>query len=1236
MEHELSADGARGDRRRDRLMGKLFKNTGRDRKMTNEESANEISDFLGNSDKLQITHPPPRPPPFQNAGPPSLALDTSKVGRYATGNDYENASLHSLASRSPPRPKKNKKGFIVRFADTYPEIIGEGGDECEAATAEIGRRKRSKSAPAPVAAQVPPAQNNQYPRQGGAIPDIPKVDDSFVPGPIRRTQTGLSSISPNPPSPVERKLTPEDASPPEPPKPQQQPRTIPAGETARSRFLDTDNRGDENRRSFIELHQQEQRRAEGQALAEAIRTASANSHHDWNDHIPGPDQPAQEIASNRRAPPAPVDTYEANNSNLARAKSARSPPSLQESVSSMLRTQSTRSPLPPPHREPVAARSPQPPPARNPSIKSPFPPFPSEEEAKPIRTPSTRSPLPPIPTHESTRAPLPPPPQDAVPDFDKRGMSPDELRIVTGQMSGSPASSYSNSILSTSDLSYKQTPVTQNPASRSFTSLPERTRSNTQDAGSAAGDEALETFNARTKHLYELFRLYAEQQKPLESSRPEDLCRAAVWWFLKGRKSLEVVIRNRPADAEDQRHLMARYQAYTDLAKGYWLAEVALPEIADGKYSPVTGELGELRQSLVSNLKKLSMSMQRNGFLPPDEPFLPQTMDKSIWIEYPALSQDIISLLNGVWGSALAAVQQPTRSVEPLEALPLGDSPKYFFYSRVNADVYLMEQGMDSMQTRFPCVLSVVRSCTRSDLNFMVASQNGSVSLRIQSEKKAGPSWHDVKWKPESCALELKMPRGFLLAIQCSQADFKVLWSIYDFSTKLQRYLYPKSDEIITHSIMLRGFHYFDSNPQGTRFPKEAVGQCQLCLFEKVLKESSPTGPRTFHRGFRVAVVTGPKIRTLSGVTHNYPPQFPVSFALLRGDQRAPLLQLDFNDGKDKGRMVLSFNDDQEREKFLRLLSGSYVHQDEEVVTEVHLEGMSMAQEVADTKGGFPGVQRLPWQRARVINDRYAGDIPPTVLAEKLRVEIDSMDKSGKGVVSTITDRINVAPGELRLRLGTRDILTLQVFRHPQADMTISLLDSAVPRDVTREFASLQNIIQRHISIRTYRFPSFKDLHAFQEGITGYTVLFDGVAQNLNISRRRMVVPIHKKWEAGTTRIQVVQQDKTVQLLAFFEDWHHGQCMGFVLKGTDVFESFLGRNGKAGLKLADCKFPLPKMPAEGATHTDDTAFLCLDMPEFAGEHDDITIFFDDSMERDRICSILPAPVKGSRLSRGKA
>lgn len=123
-----------------------------------------------------------------------------------------------------------------------------------------------------------------------------------------------------------------------------------------------------------------------------------------------------------------------------------------------------------------------------------------------------------------------------------------------------------------------------------------------------------------------------------------------------------------------------------------------------------------------------------------------------------------------------------------------------------------------------------------------------------------------------------------------------------------------------------------------------------------------------------------------------------------------------------------------------------------------------------------------------------------------------------------------------------------------------------------------------------------------------------------------MVVPIHKKWEASLARVQVVKQDKVIQLLAFFNDFNHGKCMNFVVKGTDRMEP-LGRAGKFGIRIVDAKFALPNMEEDAASD-----FVCLDMPEYPMEHDDITIAFDTesgmcTSHMERILLTLTRPVE---------
>jgi hypothetical protein len=101
-----------------------------------------------------------------------------------------------------------------------------------------------------------------------------------------------------------------------------------------------------------------------------------------------------------------------------------------------------------------------------------------------------------------------------------------------------------------------------------------------------------------------------------------------------------------------------------------------------------------------------------------------------------------------------------------------------------------------------------------------------------------------------------------------------------------------------------------------------------------------------------------------------------------------------------------------------------------------------------------------------------------------------------------------------------------------------------------------------------------------------------------------MVVPIYKRWEANLVRLQLLKYDRVMQLAAFFSDFDHGECMNFNLKSTDIFETF-NRSDKFFVRLVDAKFALPR------SGDDETkSFVCLDLPEYPGEHDDITIGFE--------------------------
>ncbi|CAN8098848.1 unnamed protein product [Discula destructiva] len=1093
-----------------RFMGKLF---GRDRKVSSShevpQSNNDLNDFLRRpDDPLPVAHPGPQmlqkldiatARRYPNAH--ELNSPTTPVPQSAPlGNHHVQLPLRARTQTKTTR-RSNKKGLVVRFVDTIPEIIGEGGDECALPTAEIGKRRRAQSAPHRPSPPIATQRLAQLQERDRSQSDTsPKLQDDFVPPPIKRTQTGLSHIRNYPDSPP---------LPPPTPPPIPDIVTIPAGNPRPAPSLDNSViSNDEKRKSFIEVAHARQREAEGMAFAEARRSMSASTEREW-----------EEQRQNAVVPSAPMETYTTSASQyIPESPDLQRRPPLDHSPGSVYSQETS----------PVISQ-------RWPSVRS----------QKLVDSPNMRTP---------------------VPD----GMTP---------------------------------------------------------PGVAPPDDALEIFLDRTRHLFALFRLSAEVVKPVTSSQPNDLARAALWWFLKGRTALETSIRDERRDPQHATQRLAhRQQAYADLAKTLWIFEEVLPQVMDSmgsRSSPVDAEVQDVGQTIMSQLRKLSSSMKRNGFLPPAEAFLPQTIDKTIWLEYPAINQDIIALLWGSWSSAIAAPQGTVTGLPLLAALPVGDTTELFCFNRYMVDLFLMEQGMEDQKFYFPCFLSVTRAPTQATLDVCIASQNGAVQLRISSNKKAGPSWTGVKWRSENCTLELKLPRGFIVVVKLRPQDFKALWGMQDFSAKAATTLQPRNQEQCVFRSALRSFQYFDSNPHSLAFPKEPVPGCEVALFEKIAKENSPTGPRVYHRGFRLAVVTSPAVKLLSAITHLYTAQVPIQFGFLRGEHGEPALLLRFDEGKSSGRMVMTFHDEPERLRFHGLLIGTLIQQDEKTYSEVPILGYSISETARS--GSIAGFSQLPWSRAKIINEDVEDTIPDTVLSERLRLVVDF--KCG-----SITDRINVGPGEMKIRLPVKDKTSLMILRPTQQDMTVALSESQTAKQLPGEMYQALQLTNRSQTVRTISFTSQRDLHEFQEALTGFKVHFDGAVSLFAISRRRMVVPIYKKWEATETRIQIVEsEDKIIQVLVFFENFHHGQCMSFQLKATDVFES-IKKGDKVGLKIDDAKFPLPLLPEEKKEPTDDMAFVCLDMPEIPGEHDDITILFEGEEQRDDFIKCLPAPVKGSKVS----
>ncbi|KAL5320921.1 hypothetical protein ACEPPN_011731 [Leptodophora sp. 'Broadleaf-Isolate-01'] len=757
-------------------------------------------------------------------------------------------------------------------------------------------------------------------------------------------------------------------------------------------------------------------------------------------------------------------------------------------------------------------------------------------------------------------------------------------------------------------------PVASNQVAESLGTLSRTSTLSIQDAALAVGDDALQEFQRRIGHLFTLFRLSTEASKPLSQCSLEELVRVSLWWFLKGRMNLETAVRDRPGTPQAQQaNYFMRAQAYADLAKSLWLTETVTsqyPEI-QSRQSTVNSnqDVLESRQSVLSSLRKLTMSMKRNNFLPPDPKDAPLTqgLDPSIWVR-------------GEGDQSLLYSQRLTSVRSLSEAMPLGDTSRTFQFGRMFVESTLVEAAAPQ-QYRCAVLISVVRGLKESSTTAVIASQDGALNLSIQSDKTRGLTWEDVRWRATQRIIEVSLPRGFMLLLHCNEQDFRTLWGMHDYEKRTQSVLAQRSGEELVFETILQSFQYFDQSQQPP-FPKEAQPECHFKLFEKTVIIKAATGPRTLHRGFRLGLNTSTKSKHLRCIDQDFSPSHPVQFGFLRGDGGSPALLLKIDDGKSKYTMVCTFHDANERIRFHTLLTGIALGQGEDVIAEAPITSFS----VADSDGDLSCLQPLQWQGFRFINyDHTDYQSDKTVLSENLRVAIDF--KGG-----SLTDRINVEPGELKLRLDVTSLTELKVLRQPQQDMTASVAESQVSKELPRELASiLLESIANSESTRKYTFPSLQELHLFQAALTGFAVVFDGIACSFNISRRRMVVPIYKKWDAATTRVQIVQREKVIQLVAFFDNFSHGKAMNFTLKSTDIFETSSSKK-TFSLRIVDAKFSLPKAQ-NGSEAGVDHEFVCLDMPEYPGEHDDVTIVFDTEAVRDSFAKALPAPTKiASRMA----
>ncbi|KAL8768068.1 MAG: hypothetical protein Q9209_005611 [Squamulea sp. 1 TL-2023] len=748
------------------------------------------------------------------------------------------------------------------------------------------------------------------------------------------------------------------------------------------------------------------------------------------------------------------------------------------------------------------------------------------------------------------------------------------------------------------------------------------------------GDDALQEFLTRVQPFRNVFLLGLDTRA---EPTLEQWVTAASWWFIKGRSGLESSVRLDARSAVPNEFIPTELpqilkQAYVDLAKAFWITS----EITPNRYPEVqkletkgtvpiasivrtflnvkTAELVQRHLAVASNLRALTMSMKRNNRMPPSGLEL-QGLDVRIFVPYPSLSPSAARLLSSDSPGEVAVNKHIEGSY--FFPMPVSDTERHFNYGRMFVDV-LLAQTKPEYQVRIPCLLSVLRERTDRDITIVIASQDGQVHLVVQPDANQRLSWRDVRWKTQHRYMEIDLRTNFDLQVYFDERDFKTIWGIHDYVHGVQKRGQATKSESLLYENILGSFQYFEQGKPAARFPAEVIGGCTLRLFECFTVVMEGCGERRLHDGYRIMAVTPCKLKTLSSVSHHVGQQTPIVFSYLRDGQGAPAIFLKTSKSSRDPSMVMSFKDQAERDHLHSLLSGTGLSTCEHYSNVLDLENVRVSVDNGQEKPSLQevgGLESSRWRNIRVI-----GQETQNMQLGNPKVRVWAECESG-----CLVDPVNLGPGELQIGLDSDFFNRISICRPPQKDMTVCFADNTLSKEQYEALQQMLDQVGSKPSIKTFGFHTLQALHEFQALVTGFSVLFDGFARTFAISRRRMVVPIHKRWEASVTRMQIVRRDKTMQLVAFFKDFSHGSCMNFALKSTDVFESFT-RSGIAYLSIVDAKFALPKGETDPYSK-----YICLDMPEYPGEHDDITIGFESEHDRDNFSKTLPATV--NQLSR---
>ena len=751
-------------------------------------------------------------------------------------------------------------------------------------------------------------------------------------------------------------------------------------------------------------------------------------------------------------------------------------------------------------------------------------------------------------------------------------------------------------------------------------------------------DAAMQEFADRVSGTFAIFDL-ADEKETADVSKLAWL-RVAIWWFLKGRTELHSVRSGGKSTQWDRGPGQfdggnaVSMQSYVDLAKAWWIImkvtmqQDCSPAVQDSKAREQRFENFDYVQGVLMHaLNALAASLQKRGMMPPHQMMI-QGMDTRIWLP-PTSRQFPPQWMWTLGGKIFQSPDDPPLTVDPLSALPIGDTESTAYLGRAFAEANVMHGEELPQHGSFPCLVSVVQDKSTRELRLVISSQNTAIYVVVQDGSAYGIRWEHIRWDDHERMLRVKLPNKLRLRIYCSRPDYAFLRAQGRASQPASsqptsgppkpKIFEPRHDEITLQTYQLSMFQYNDTS-EPAAFPRGRQYSAKVAVFERLASAPDDADKRT-HYGYRISFVMADSSKPSVNLVLDGTTLLEYAFDPTHAD-----MQLRINEIDRCRRALVGFESLQDREMFRDFVSGTVLGPKDHVKLKLPSQGTTVSLPSAATQSSNV---TLHWGAIQVLEslEAHPEDIASKRISSKPSQDrrIMMYDKIG-----SILTRLSSAVGALRIRVEANVPVALKVLHSPHTHYsTVTAGPDLNGVDTMHGVFDLMNKADAEV-VQSYVFANVRDLHSFQQAITAYRVVFDGVAAHFSIPRRRMYVPITQTWGTTGARVQIVQREGFFRLLAFFEGYELADSLNFQVKSSDAFEKLEVKASKGhgeerkptpggyGVKLVDAKFLLP---GSGKDDEDErngvnvvrevgARFVSLDADDYAMEHEDITIAFE--------------------------